>query len=172
MTDQKKDEHSLPEFFVVTGNCLGHATYRGFASLSYLSDISRADVFDQENNKLGTQRNLTPSHARKAYQYVTMRENAFYPEVVLNIRDKSYITFVELEKNEDCTFGILRFKKDPRKDRKIVISRLVSTEATHRRTISAPRFLITFCGATTLPFDFDIFSPLASTVKPWVNTPL
>ena len=29
-----------------------------------------------------------------------------------------------------------------------------------------------FCGATTLPSDFDILRPWASTVKPWVSNPL
>ncbi|MGV2393570.1 UNVERIFIED_CONTAM: hypothetical protein O8I53_11825 [Campylobacter lari] len=29
--------------------------------------------------------------------------------------------------------------------------------------------LIIFNGSTTLPFDLDIFSPLASKTKPWLN---
>ena len=36
--------------------------------------------------------------------------------------------------------------------------------------MSAPSVLVTLIGATTLPTDFDIFMPLASTVKPWVST--
>ena len=48
---------------------------------------------------------------------------------------------------------------------------LIDTEqATHRRKISAPSVLVTLIGATTLPTDFDIFMPLASTVKPCVST--
>ncbi len=38
--------------------------------------------------------------------------------------------------------------------------------------MSAPSVLTTFCGAITLPSDFDILRPFSSTVKPWVSTAL
>src|SRR4030095_749416 len=44
--------------------------------------------------------------------------------------------------------------------------------ATHRRRISAPSVSDTFCGATTLPLDFDILRPSPSTVKPCVKSAL
>jgi hypothetical protein len=42
--------------------------------------------------------------------------------------------------------------------------------ATQRRRMSAPESLMMSCGAVTLPFDFDIFSPFSSRQKPWVRT--
>ena len=36
--------------------------------------------------------------------------------------------------------------------------------------MSAPDCLITSCGATALPSDFDILRPCSSSVKPWVTT--
>ena len=36
--------------------------------------------------------------------------------------------------------------------------------------MSAPSVFRSFCGAMTLPSDFDIFRPWLSTVKPWVST--
>lgn len=110
----------LPRFPVVLGMCLGYEAYRGFAPLSDLATISRADIFDQQNNRSGTQRNLSVQHARKAYQYVASTERAFYPEMILNIRDKSYVTFEQLQNG----FGYVRFTKDAAKAEKIVVSRL------------------------------------------------
>ena len=42
--------------------------------------------------------------------------------------------------------------------------------ATHSRRISAPSVSETFCGAITLPTDFDILRPAPSTTKPWVSS--
>ncbi len=42
--------------------------------------------------------------------------------------------------------------------------------ATQRRRMSAPDSAITFCGATTLPSDFDILRPFSSSTKPCVST--
>ena len=38
------------------------------------------------------------------------------------------------------------------------------------RRMSAPDCLITSCGASTLPSDFDILRPSSAMVKPWVST--
>jgi len=120
----KSTHASLPQFPVIVGTCLGHKAYRGFAPLSDLADISKADIFDQDNNPTGTQRNLSVQHARKAYQYETESKCAFYPEMILNIRDKSYIRFRELQDHNATKFGVLEFVKDPRTASKIVVSRL------------------------------------------------
>jgi DGQHR domain-containing protein len=92
--------------------------------LSELARISEADIFDQETNRTGTQRNLSMQHARRAYQYVSDTERAFYPELILNIRDKSFVTFSALQDLDGTQFGRLCFTKDPRKANKIVVSRL------------------------------------------------
>jgi DGQHR domain-containing protein len=115
---------SLPEFPVLVGTCLGYEAFRGFAPLSELAKVSQADIFDQDKNRLGTQRNLSLQHARKAYQYVLETEKAFYPELILNVRDKSFVTFTSLRQRGTVQFGILSFKKDPLKAGKIVVARL------------------------------------------------
>src|ERR1051325_9082417 len=112
----------LSAFHVIVGYCLGYEAYRGFAPLSELSRISKADIFDQDSNRLGTQRNLSVQHARKAYEYVSGTERAFYPEMILNVRDKSYVSFSPLQ--QGSTFGTVAFTKDPIKTEKVVVSRL------------------------------------------------
>jgi DGQHR domain-containing protein len=114
---------NLPRFPVLVGTCLGYEAFRGFAPLSELARISKADVFDQDKNRLGTQRNLSLQHARKAYQYVSGTERAFYPEMILNVRDKSYVTFTQQEQGE-VQFGTFAFTKDPTKAGRVVVSRL------------------------------------------------
>lgn len=76
-------------------------TYRGSASLAALSRLSQADVYDQDANPEGLQRDLNIRHARDAYDYVAApadrdRPRA-YPEVLLNVRDRKV---VEVEKHE------------------------------------------------------------------------
>ncbi len=124
MKTKSKKKLGLPKFAVIIGTCLGHEAYRGFGALKDLAGISKADIFDQERNRLGTQRNLSIQHARKAYQYVTEKENAFYPEIILNIRDASYIRITDLKKQGDIAFGMLEFIKDPGSTDAIIVSRL------------------------------------------------
>ena len=131
MANKKTRTAELAQFPVVAGKCLGYEAYRGFAPLSELARISEADIFDQDHNRLGTQRNLSLVHARKAYQYVSTTESAFYPEMILNVRDRSFITFTPARaRNRPSAergavmFGILAFVKDPMRSGDIVVSRL------------------------------------------------
>ncbi len=125
MTTKKKTVPAeLPFFPVLLGTVLGHQAYRGFGSLADISRISKPDIFDQDQNRQGTQRNLSLTHARRAHQYVQGTSKAFYPEMILNIRDKSFVKFVELDVKNGTKFGLLKFVKDPTKSDKIVVSRL------------------------------------------------
>jgi DGQHR domain-containing protein len=124
MSTKKKSGSTLPRFEVIAGTCLGHKAYRGFGSLEELAAISKADVFDQDKNKLGTQRNLSTQHARKAYQYVAEKPKAFFPEVILNVRDASYIKFTGKKNQDGTSFGTLQFLKDPRVSKAVIVSRL------------------------------------------------
>ncbi len=124
MALKRKVEAKVVRFPVLLGKCLGYDAYRGFAKLAELATISRADIFDQTNNRLGTQRNLSAPHARKAYKYVAETVSAFYPEMILNVRDKSYIEFTPIKKQGDVSFGTLTFTKDTNKAGKVVVSRL------------------------------------------------
>jgi DGQHR domain-containing protein len=119
-----KEKDELLKFPVILGTCLGYEAYRGFGQLSNISKMSRADIFDQDKNRSGTQRNLSLQHARKAYQYVVGTQNAFYPEMILNVRDKSYVKFTPIKAAGAVTFGTLEFTKDPSKGETVVVSRL------------------------------------------------
>jgi DGQHR domain-containing protein len=78
----------------IQGRVLGVNVYRGFARLCDLSKISHADVYDQETNPTGTQRDLSPKHAKDAYEYVRARELAFWPEVFLCARSPKVARFI------------------------------------------------------------------------------
>lgn len=90
---------------VIRGNVLGVSVYRGYAKLSDLALISKPDIYDQKNNPQGTQRDLSPKHAREAYEYVKQRELAFWPEVFLSVRTKNVIKYEPIVSNPE--FGIL-----------------------------------------------------------------
>lgn len=48
MRKRKSSSAGLPRFQVVVGTCLGYQAYRGFAPISELAALSRADIFDVE----------------------------------------------------------------------------------------------------------------------------
>lgn len=77
----------------VRSKTLGVKVYRGFASLGDLADISKADIYDQQKNPKGTQRDLSPAHARDAYEYAKNRDLGFWPEVFLCARKRDVVTF-------------------------------------------------------------------------------
>jgi DGQHR domain-containing protein len=77
----------------VRAKVFGVNVYRGFANLADLADISRADIYDQQKNPKGTQRDLSPGHARDAYEYIKNRDLGFWPEVFLCARKKDVVTF-------------------------------------------------------------------------------
>lgn len=91
---------------VVIKNCLigrnlNLAVIRGFSSLEFLSDVSSADVFDQTDNKFGTQRELQAKHAREASQYAfeaaesdPLVDPRAFTEVILNARDLSTVSVI------------------------------------------------------------------------------
>jgi hypothetical protein len=87
-----KGKRTVLKFPVVRAKVLGVKVYRGFANLADLAEISRADIYDQQKNPKGTQRDLSPAHARAAYEYVKNRELGFWPEVFLCARKKDVIT--------------------------------------------------------------------------------
>lgn len=72
---------------------LGVDVVRGFAKLSDLARISRADIFDEKTNPSGTQRDLSPKHAREAYEYARRAKMGYWPEVFLCLRDAGVAEF-------------------------------------------------------------------------------
>lgn len=87
---------------VIKGEVLGIELFRGYAPLSILSKISKPDVYDAEKNPQGTQRDLSPKHAKEAYEYARFRDFAFWPEVFLCVRDESVFRF---QSGADNKFG-------------------------------------------------------------------
>jgi len=88
-----KDKAVNLKLSVVRARVLGVNVYRGFASLADLADISKADIYDQQRNPKGTQRDLSPKHASDAHEYVKNRDLGFWPEVFLCARKKDVVTF-------------------------------------------------------------------------------
>jgi DGQHR domain-containing protein len=89
----KQKEKNILNMPAVRARVLGVQVYRGFAKLADLAEISKADVYDQNSNPTGTQRDLNPAHARQAYEYVKNRDIGFWPEVFLCARKKDAVTF-------------------------------------------------------------------------------
>lgn len=97
----------------IRGRVLGIPVYRGFGRLSDLARMSQPDVYDQQANPLGTQRDLNRRHAREAYEYVKNRDIAFFPEVVLHARDDSILEFSSVGgAKSNSNFGKLKVNLD------------------------------------------------------------
>src|SRR5438477_13046187 len=77
----------------IRGRVLGINVYRGFARVCDLADLSVADVYDQKDNPIGTQRDLNAAHARDAHEYVKTRDLGFWTGVFLCAWLKSAETF-------------------------------------------------------------------------------
>ncbi len=93
--------------------------YRGSAPLADLANISKADIFDQDQNAKGLQRNLSPSHAQAAYTYAARESDPkwprAFPEVVLNVRDKTAVKMEEVGEGWFVlTFDCDRIERAPR----------------------------------------------------------
>ncbi len=82
----------------VAGPNLNLLAVRGFGPLDALSYISAPDVFDQAENKTGTQRALKAKHAKECFDYAmnsmeVLSEEAphAFPEIILNVRDTNVL---------------------------------------------------------------------------------
>jgi DGQHR domain-containing protein len=92
------------EFLAFKSKNLDTECYFGTAPLAELAIVSEADVFDQDTNRQGLQRDLSPTHAAAAYDYVSRapdRDNPrAYPEIVLNVRDRDVLRVEAVEGHE------------------------------------------------------------------------
>lgn len=115
----------------VRAKVLGVKVYRGFANLADLGDVSKADIYDQKDNPTGTQRDLSPAHARDAYEYVKNRGLGFWPEVFLCARKKDVITFKPASP-EMANLGVLEIDvKAAKEGKNIAISRIDGNHRLH-----------------------------------------
>ncbi len=125
------------EFRAFRSENLDTTCYRGTAPLAELAIVSAADVFDQDRNDKGLQRDLSPKHASDAYEYVARevipaRPRAF-PEVVLNVRDKDVLRIEKIDGSDDAVRMV--FDVDAiRKGKSVKVSRV---DGNHRLYFTA-----------------------------------
>jgi DGQHR domain-containing protein len=148
------------KFNVIRGIVLGVKVYRGFTELGLLSDISKADIYDQNNNPSGTQRDLNVNHARDAYRYIKDKEFGFWPEVFLCARDNQILSF-ELLSSESDELGVLTITLPKNLEKKILISRVDGNHRLHfgdgkQKGYSRIATSVSFCLAYDLSRDEEI----------------
>ena len=94
------DTQSVGTLFAHAAMNLDTVCYRGSAPINDLARMSQSDIFDQERNSNGTQRDLSPKHASDAYEYIKRSPHPDYPrafpEVVLNVRDKRVLKLEQI----------------------------------------------------------------------------
>lgn len=88
----------------VVGRNLNLVTVRGFSSLEDLAVISGPDIYDQMENRTGTQRDINLRHSREAVIYALesieadpSRDARSFPEIILNARDLECIELYDAE---------------------------------------------------------------------------
>ena len=161
---------------VIRGKVLGVNAYRGYARLCDLSAISKADVYDQQKNPQGTQRDLSVAHARDAYEYVKSRDLGFWPEVFLCARNHKAVTYAPLS-DEEPDLGLLTFDLDLiHQTKEIAISRVDGNHRLHfgggdTKGYSPIEKAASFCLAFNLTRDDEIqlFKDINKNQKP-MNT--
>jgi len=154
----KENEQRL-QIPVIGGHVLGVKVLRGYAKLSDLSRMSKADVYDQINNPTGTQRDLNPKHAKEAYEYVKTHDLAYWAEVFLCVRNKKVMRF---ESGPDPNIGVLTIDMQIATDiENIAISRVDGNHRLHYADGSQSDFPaiskeVSFCLAYNLTLEQEI----------------
>ena len=101
------DQSGVVSLVAIEGQNIDTICYRGAAPIKDLARISQPDVFDQETNADGLQRDLSPKHAQDAYEYVRRDiDEAWpraYPEVVLNVRDPKVLKMTDVWDPDEIT---------------------------------------------------------------------
>ncbi|TAF10922.1 MAG: DGQHR domain-containing protein [Flavobacteriia bacterium] len=160
----------------IKGKVLGVKVYRGYLKLSDLSFLSKADVYDAKNNPTGTQRDLSPKHAKEAYEYVKNNDLGFWPEVFLCARNNSIITFNPIS-DEYSEIGLLEFETNKiLESKQILLSRVDGNHRLHYGNSSEKGFNkidkeVSFCIAFDLTREEEIklFKDINKNQKP-MNT--
>ncbi|MCB9502961.1 MAG: DGQHR domain-containing protein [Deferribacteres bacterium] len=173
MKNEISDKIIVP---VVRSKMLGVDVYRGFLELSTLSDLSKADVYDQIKNPKGTQRDLSYKHAQDAYTYIKTKEFGFWPEVFLCARNNGVLTFTPISE-EYTELGLLQIEaKQALESEIIVISRVDGNHRLHygngkEKGFSRINKRVSFCLAFNLSLDEEIqlFKDINKNQKP-MNT--
>lgn len=145
---------------VVVSSVMGVKVLRGFARICDLADISRPDVYDAVHNPTGTQRDLSPKHARDAYEYVKSEEIGFFPEIFLALRDPAAATLRMT--NEARGYGTLEMSVGAiKRSEQIKVSRVDGNHRLHfadGHENGFPRLtnIVSFCLAVDVSQDQEI----------------
>ena len=145
---------------VIVGRVLGVKVCRGYAKASDLARVSRGDVYDKKTNPTGTQRDLSPKHAKDAYEYIRNRDFGFWPEVFLSVRDEEAVRIVQ-SGNDRRRGNLVIDENIVKNSKKICISRL---DGNHRLQYADGKHQgyqkidaeISFCMATDLTLEDEI----------------
>lgn len=144
----------------IVATVMGLQVARGYAKICDLADMSRPDIYDATKNPTGTQRDLSPKHARDAYEYVKGEEVGFFPEVFLALRDPEVASFKMT--NSTSGFGTLQIHLSAiRNSSEIKISRV---DGNHRlqfadgQSDGFPRLdkIVSFCIALDITKEQEI----------------
>lgn len=147
---------------VVRARVFGVNLYRGYASLGFLADISKPDIYNQQSNPQGTQRDLNDVHAREAYKYAKERILGFWPEIFLCARDNSVLTYYPIsDEFQDCGFIEIDIDKIKDNPKEILISRVDGNHRLHfsnGETKGYPRLdqNVSFCMSFNLSLEEEI----------------
>lgn len=125
------DKSSKLTLSCIRETVLGVDVIRGYARLCDLSMISKADVYDAKTNPTGTQRDLSPKHARDAYLYVRQEEKAYWPEIFLCARDSSVIRFVEVQSDQTNLVNAIIDIEKVKNSLNVLISRVDGNHRLH-----------------------------------------
>jgi DGQHR domain-containing protein len=160
MVKKLQKMRSVLKIPVIRGQVLGVTVLRGYAKLKDLARMSKPDIYDQKTNPTGTQRDLSPKHAREAYEYVKTHELGFWPEVFLCARDKKVMKYTPSRKGSDI--GMLVIDMDRATDpANIAISRVDGNHRLHYADGSYAGFSpieknVSFCIAYNLTLEEEI----------------
>lgn len=155
-----KREDKTIDLDVIEGVVLGVRVLRGYAKLCDLARMSRPDIYDQKTNVTGTQRDLSPKHAREAYEYVKNHDLAYWPEVFLCVRESSVIKFSKPNQKKDVGVLTIEIEK-AEKAKDICISRVDGNHRLHYADGKAEGFdplekKVSFCLAPDLMLEQEI----------------
>jgi len=161
MAKRKATKLDVLRTAAIRANVFGVKVYRGFANLADLADVSRADIYDQQKNPKGTQRDLSAAHARDAYEYIKNSDLGFWPEVFLCARKKDVVTFHPASE-ELPDIGMLEIDtKAARESNGVAISRVDGNHRLHygdgkQEGYSRIEKLVSFCLAYDLTREEEI----------------
>lgn len=160
---------------VIRGQVMGASVLRGYAKLNDLAKMSKPDIYDQKNNPTGTQRDLSPKHARDAYEYVKSHEFGFWPEVFLCARDREVMEYVPSVDHSDYGDLIINMTVAT-EPKRIAISRIDGNHRLHYADGTHTGFpeidkIVSFCIAYNLSLEQEIilFRDINANQKP-MNT--